>query len=67
MRLAFNYAIDRLARTVGSSAGSTDWPRIVRHAIRDLTPTQRLEIASANELTFQRALSRAMQRIGVST
>ena len=65
MRHAFTAAVDALARVVASTAGSTaDWPRVARNAVRDLTSEQRLEIASANELTFQRALDRAIQRIG---
>ena len=57
MRHAFTAAVDALARVVASTAGSTaDWPRVARSAVRDLTSEQRLEIASANELTFQRAL-----------
>ena len=67
MRLAFASAIDALPRVVASTPGSTtDWPRVVKSAVRDLTSAQRLEIASANELTFQRALDRAIQRIGAS-
>ena len=66
MRHAFTAAVDALARVVSTAGSTADWPRVVRSAVRDLTSAQRLEIASANELTFQRALDRAIQRIGAS-
>lgn len=65
MRLAFSAAVNRLARTVAAetSSGSTDWTRIVKAAVRDLTPAMRLEVASANEHSFQTALWNAVQSL----
>jgi hypothetical protein len=69
MRPAFGAAISRIARTVTaqSSAGSTEWPRIVRDAVRGLSAPMRAEIAAANEMTFQTALWNAMQHLKAST
>ena len=66
MRHAFTAAVDALARVVSTAGSTADWPRVVKSAVRDLTSAQRLEIANANEMTFQQALSRAVERIGAS-
>jgi hypothetical protein len=69
MRPAFGAAVARIARTVAaqSSAGSSAWPRIVRDAVRQLTPAMRQEIASANELTLQNALLNAVEHLKASS
>jgi hypothetical protein len=59
VRIAFSAAVERLARHV-VAAGSTDWIKTVKAAVRELSPPMRAEIAAANEHTFQTALVNAM-------